>query len=73
VVSHGGFIGTLVHTLIARRTVKCKEGVVVAGKCLNASVSVIEFDEKAEGILVKFGDIGHLSGDSVVQTNVDEL
>jgi len=58
--------------LIASQKVRCREGVVVVGKCLNSSVTVIEFGEGVEGTVVKYGDVGHLSGTQLVQTNVDE-
>lgn len=71
ITSHGGFILSLVRALVAGRKVKLRKGVVV-GRCLNSSVTVIEFGERMGGTLVKFGDVGHLKGALTVETNADE-
>ncbi|KAH8099524.1 phosphoglycerate mutase-like protein [Cristinia sonorae] len=71
VVSHGGAIGTLVLGLVGSRKVRCGKGVAV-GRCMNASVSVVELGEDGAGVLVSFGDTTHLEGE-LVAVNVDEV
>lgn len=71
VVSHGGWIGALVRTLVNSRKLKTAEGVAI-GKCLNVSVTRIEIDDNRNGIVTKYGDISHLVG-KCVETNADEL
>lgn len=71
VVSHGGFIGTLVHGLINSRKAECAEGVVL-GPCYNTSVSVIETKDR-KGTVVMYGNISHLGEEHVMETNADEV
>ncbi|KII89090.1 hypothetical protein PLICRDRAFT_40731 [Plicaturopsis crispa FD-325 SS-3] len=72
VVSHGGFIGILLTTLPNSRKLQCAPGVSI-GRCFNASISVVEVGADGKGTLVQFGDISHLTGQDLVETNVDEL
>ena len=71
IVSHGGWIATLVRTLVNSRKLKIAEG-IATGKCLNVSVTRIEMQDNRNGTVTKYGDISHLVG-KVVQTNADEL
>jgi len=71
VVSHGGWIGTLVRTLVNSRKLRTAEGIAI-GKCLNVSVTKIEMEDNRNGTVTKYGDISHLVG-KVVETNPDEL
>lgn len=71
VVSHGGWIGTLVRTLVNSRKLSVAEGIAI-GKCLNVSVTRIEMEDNRNGTVTKYGDISHLVG-NWVETNVDEL
>lgn len=71
VVSHGGVIGTLAVGLLGSRKLRCAKGVAV-GRCMNASISVVEVDENGKGVLVSFGDTTHLDGE-LVEVNVDEM
>jgi broad specificity phosphatase PhoE len=71
IVGHGGWIGTLVRTLVNSRKLKIAEGIAI-GKCLNVSVTRIEMEDNRNGTVTKYGDISHLVG-KVVQTNADEL
>jgi broad specificity phosphatase PhoE len=70
IVSHGGWIGTLVRTLINSRKLKTKEGVFV-GNCFNTSVATIEIETNGTATVVKYGDISHLIR-KVVEVNSDE-
>lgn len=77
VVSHGGFISTLLRGLTADGSVKCAESVQV-GNCPNTAISIVEIHrvgqgKELKGLLVKYGDIKHLEGGvGVVQGNADE-
>ncbi|KIM79625.1 hypothetical protein PILCRDRAFT_823162 [Piloderma croceum F 1598] len=71
VVSHGGWIGALVRTLVNSRKLRTAEGVAI-GKCLNVSVTRIEMDDNRNGTVTKYGNISHLVG-KWVETNADEL
>jgi len=66
VVSHGGWIGTLISALQANRLVKCRRGVKI-GRCLNTGVSIIEYsgvptrrDGVLVGTLVQYSGAEHL-------------
>lgn len=71
VTTHGGWVLALTQSLIGSRKISCGDDVKV-GKCLNASVSVIEVDENGKGTLVKFGDTTHLKA-KLVEVNVDVI
>jgi len=71
IVSHGGWIATLVRTLVNSRKLKIAEGIAI-GECPNVSVTRIEMEDNRNGTVTKYGDISHLVG-KVVQTNADEL
>ncbi|KZT09615.1 phosphoglycerate mutase-like protein [Laetiporus sulphureus 93-53] len=70
VVSHGGYISRLLATLLESGHVRCEDGVQVSGKCWNASISVVEVDEKGQGILVSYSDTTHLET-GFVKINAD--
>jgi broad specificity phosphatase PhoE len=74
VTSHGGFITTLVKTLTQSRKAKCAPGVVV-WHCVNSSITIIEVDERQQGIVVRYGDASHLNEEleSAVESNADEV
>lgn len=81
VVSHGGFISTLVKSLLAHRKMTWADG-PDAGRalwtCLNCSVTTIEITAdvggKSTARLVKYGDTAHLDGKTaLVDSNVDVL
>ncbi|KAF9469299.1 phosphoglycerate mutase-like protein [Collybia nuda] len=74
VTSHGGFIATLVQTLIQSRKLNSAPGIVIWG-CVNSSVTIIEVNEKQKGVVIQYGNTSHLEGanlDNVVEENVDE-
>jgi len=69
IVSHGGFIGTLLQVL-RKGTVRVEKGVRMT-KCMNASITVIEVDSgSTKGKITRFSDISHLTG-PMVEDNVD--
>lgn len=71
VVSHGGWIQTLVQTLVNSRKLRVATGVVIRS-CLNVSITTIEMGGGRKGVVVKFGDISHLITKAVTR-NADEL
>ncbi|KAF7363942.1 Phosphoglycerate mutase-like protein [Mycena sanguinolenta] len=74
VTSHGGWIMTLVQTLIRSRKARCAPGVEVT-TCRNTSVSIIDVELGNEpATIVQFGHVAHLAQEltEMVQTNVDE-
>lgn len=70
VVSHGGFIGTLMRCLIQKGKLRPEKGVVM-GHCPNASVSLIEWNGQ-KGRVVQYGDASHLST-GPLDHNADEM
>lgn len=75
VTSHGGFIATLVQTLIQSRKLRCAPGVVI-WRCVNSSVAVIEVDETQKGVVIQYGDASHLEDaklEGAVESNADEI
>ncbi|KAF7980164.1 hypothetical protein HWV62_39629 [Athelia sp. TMB] len=72
VVSHGGWIQTLVHTLEGSRKLTVAKGVSMGMGCLNVSITVIETDGGRKGKLIRYGDVSHLIAKAVA-SNVDEL
>ncbi|TCD70924.1 hypothetical protein EIP91_000830 [Steccherinum ochraceum] len=71
VVSHGGAIGTLVIQLLGSRKLRCAEGVVV-GRCINASISVVEVRASGNGVLLSYADTTHLEETlELVEVNAD--
>lgn len=69
VTSHGGFIGVLIESLIGSRKVRCAEGVSI-GRCLNASITVVEVEVSGKGEVSSYADTVHLDVD-LVQVNAD--
>jgi probable phosphoglycerate mutase len=72
VVTHGGFIGTMVRNLIQAKQMKCKQGVVI-WRCANTSVTVIEVDRNRQGTVVKYGDTSHMKRNEGAVDNADEV
>jgi broad specificity phosphatase PhoE len=69
IVSHGGFINTLLQSL-CKGTVRVRKDVRLS-RCLNASITVIEIEAASgNGKITRFSDVSHLRG-SVVGENVD--
>lgn len=71
ITTHGGLIVTLTQNLLGSRKIRCEDGVKV-GKCLNASISIIEMEKGGKGVLVKYSDAAHLDA-NVVEVNVDVI
>jgi 2,3-bisphosphoglycerate-dependent phosphoglycerate mutase len=69
-VSHGGFIGTLVQELYGSRHVKLAPGVKI-GHCLNTAICEIVL-EGNKGTIVRYGDVSHLEQEAV-GFNVDTI
>lgn len=74
VVSHGGWIGLTVRTLVNSGKLRVAEGTAI-GKCFNTSITQIEFGDNVNGrgALIKYGDISHLITKKVVVDNADEI
>ncbi|KAF9227768.1 phosphoglycerate mutase-like protein [Gyrodon lividus] len=78
VVSHGGWITTLLTTLVANDVVTCGKGAVI-GHCVNTGVSIVEYtvgeNRSLVGDLVQYSDIEHLRDEDLrhQEVNVDEL
>ncbi|KAK0463578.1 phosphoglycerate mutase-like protein [Desarmillaria tabescens] len=69
VVSHGGFISTLIKNLLAKKCI-AKAVNVNDWRCYNCSVSIIDIrKDKAE--IVQYSDISHLGSSKVVESNAD--
>ncbi|KAA1469350.1 phosphoglycerate mutase-like protein [Dentipellis sp. KUC8613] len=73
VVSHGGFIGMQLRTLVAAGRVRCVGGVRSHGRLPNTSVTIVEVDEDGAGALMQFGDVSHMEagGEGAVGENAD--
>jgi len=81
VVSHGGWITTLLSTLVAMQVVMCGKGVQF-GRCLNTGVSIVEYTGETAGrngflmgTLVQYSNIEHLKDKDLryQEVNADEL
>ncbi|KAJ7161500.1 phosphoglycerate mutase-like protein [Mycena crocata] len=75
VMSHGGFIGVLVRTLIGSGKARCAPGVVVMS-LRNSSVTIVEVESDKLATVVQFGDVAHLTEkleEKMVDTNADEV
>lgn len=72
-MSHGGFIGTLVRSLIKEKQLSKPEGVFI-GQCFNVSVTKIEMEDNQKGEVVQYGGLSHLLGvkQTVIESNADE-
>ena len=68
--SHGGFIGVLIEGLIGSRKVDCATGVTI-GRCLNASITIVELEHDGKVKVVRYADTTHLDVDRLVQLNAD--
>lgn len=69
IVSHAGFIGVLLKAL-RKGTVRMEGGVRMI-KCMNASITVIDFDPVAvTGKISRCSDVSHLTG-PMAEENVD--
>ena len=72
VVSHGAYINTLCHVLVATGVIEMDPNMRM-GSCYNTSVTVIEMRRDKRGKLIKYSDISHiLYTEEVVQANADE-
>ncbi|KAF9261441.1 phosphoglycerate mutase-like protein [Marasmius fiardii PR-910] len=63
IVSHGGFIGSLVKNLLATNRVKPLGTAPVRGSdwmCHNTSITTIDVSEDGKGTLIKYADISHM-------------
>ncbi|KAK0496832.1 phosphoglycerate mutase-like protein [Armillaria luteobubalina] len=70
VVSHGGFISTLIKNLVAKKRIaKAVNG--DDWRCYNCSVSVIDIRKDGKAELVQYSDISHLGSRKVVENNAD--
>ncbi|KAL1762132.1 histidine phosphatase superfamily [Schizophyllum commune] len=79
-VSHGGFIGTLIKTLTNNGRASMAPGVTIDKRALNASITTVEIDRAADGkirgLVTRYADTAHLDkaeGVEVLQSNADEL
>ena len=74
VISHGGFIGTLMRSLLHGRRVSCAPGVVVQ-RCLNTSVTIVDIDHTGLGVIMQWADTSHLSDSAseIPKENADEV
>jgi probable phosphoglycerate mutase len=81
VVSHGGWITTLLSTLVTMQVVMCGKGVQF-GRCLNTGVSIVEYTGETAGrngflmgTLVQYSNIEHLKDKDLryQEVNADEL
>jgi probable phosphoglycerate mutase len=70
-VSHGGFLGILMESLVKAGDAGPADGVAL-GWLPNASVSLIEWDGQ-KGTIVRYGDDGHLAPAGRLDHNVDVL
>ena len=78
VVSHGGWILTLLTALEANGTVICREGVEI-GYCLNTGVSIVEYNDipsggerSLVGTLAQYSGVEHLIHESLTPLEVNE-
>ncbi|KAL0067077.1 hypothetical protein AAF712_005864 [Marasmius tenuissimus] len=78
VVSHGGFIGSLVNRLIETGRISSGRTQPLRGSdfiCFNTSITTVDVDEEGRGNLVKYGDISHMlqavKEGKVLDRNVD--
>jgi probable phosphoglycerate mutase len=69
VVSHGGFIGVLLRSLVGSRHAELSPGVKLA-PCLNTAICVIRVED-TKGKVLSYGDVRHLKKEAV-QSNADE-
>ena len=81
VVSHGGWVLTLLTALQAKGAVTCREGVKI-GYCLNTGVSIIEYtdipsrgERPLVGTLVQYSGLDHLTREELtpLEVNADVL
>ncbi|KAF7311265.1 Phosphoglycerate mutase-like protein [Mycena kentingensis (nom. inval.)] len=73
VASHGGAIGILLRGLLGSRRAVLAEGVNV-GMVRNVSMTVLEVPTDGPAVVVKYGDVAHLSSEAgLVRGNVDEV
>lgn len=81
VVSHGGWILTLLTALQANGAVTCREGVEI-GFCLNTGVSIVEYtdipsegERPLVGTLVQYSGVEHLIHHNLtpLEVNADVL
>ncbi|KAJ4478476.1 phosphoglycerate mutase-like protein [Lentinula aciculospora] len=73
VVSHGGFISSLVKNLISSGRVEAKPEQVTNWTCFNLSITTIDMKEGSKPLLVSYSNISHLKAEELVQYNADVL
>ncbi|KAJ3809892.1 phosphoglycerate mutase-like protein [Lentinula lateritia] len=73
VVSHGGFISSLVRNLISSGRIEAEPGQVTNWTCFNLSVTTIDLEEGIKPRLVSYSNISHLEAEGLVQYNADVL
>ncbi|CAL1705573.1 unnamed protein product [Somion occarium] len=71
VTTHGGLIRILLQGLIGSRKLRWGQGVKL-GRCLNASVTVINLEGNGKGEVVSFADTTHLNVE-LVEVNADTV
>ncbi|EAU88838.2 hypothetical protein CC1G_01211 [Coprinopsis cinerea okayama7 len=78
-VSHGGFISSLIQELMEEGYATSDRYALPLGKCLNTAIAILELGgTDGTASLVNYGDISHLlnaktQAKGVVQENVDEV
>ncbi|KAH7874826.1 histidine phosphatase superfamily [Lentinula edodes] len=73
VVSHGGFISSLVRNLISSGRIEAEPEQVTNWTCFNLSITTIDFEEGIKPRLVSYSNISHLEAEELVQYNADVL
>ncbi|KAJ3980134.1 phosphoglycerate mutase-like protein [Lentinula detonsa] len=73
VVSHGGFISSLVKNLISSGRVLAGPEQVANWTCLNLSITTIVVQEGSKPTLASYSDTSHLKTEELVQYNADVL
>ncbi|KAK7467604.1 hypothetical protein VKT23_004657 [Stygiomarasmius scandens] len=69
-VSHGGFISSLVKMLISTGRIQASEA-ITNWTCFNVSITTIEIEYTGKGRLVKYSDVSHLDKSKLVHANAD--
>lgn len=72
VATHGGVIVGLIKEMLGSRKVQAAENVII-GKCMNASVTIIDVHSDKKGVLVQYGGIAHLDGLEALESDADQV
>jgi 2,3-bisphosphoglycerate-dependent phosphoglycerate mutase len=70
-VSHGGFISSLVKILISSGRVRPPDEPITNWTCFNVSITTIELEQTGKGQVVKYSDISHLDSSKLLHANAD--